>query len=406
MKKTSEIILSPTYVNQFSCLGPTCEDLCCGQWNIDVDKNTYFKYRKVNDATLKPLFEQSIKRNRKGQSLNNYAQIILNEDRKCNLLNEENHCLVHKNLGEAFLCNTCAIYPREYRKMGGLVEKSLSLSCPEAARTLLLNPNGIEFAEQEPGEERILFTDNLDAHRAKLLWPVRIFVIRLLQNRQYSIELRLIFVGLFLQKLEAIEVALTESIIVSEIQSFEMRLKMPEYIEAIKSLSSNIPIQIQLGKELLYENLTKGAYNQRSIDVLNDFIQGLGIQDLQEYGVKRALPLYEQAYSNYYEPYMKEHEFILENYLVNYIFTKFFPNSQNSFSKSYTMLAVNFSLIKLQLIGMANTHQGLTEELVIKCIQSYSKAVDHNKISFSHVQKKLNDAGLNTVAHMFIMIKS
>jgi len=35
----------PTYAGLFRCIGPVCEDTCCGGWDIPVDKITYQKYR-------------------------------------------------------------------------------------------------------------------------------------------------------------------------------------------------------------------------------------------------------------------------------------------------------------------------------------------------------------------------
>lgn len=400
------IALAPAYTERFSCIGGSCEDLCCTTWNIDVDKQTYNKYKKVRDEELKPLIESSVKRNRRAIKDNQYARIVLSEEQKCSFLDENNLCLIHTKLGESYLCNTCTVYPREYRDVGGVTEKSLSLSCPEAARLLLLNPNGIDFTEQDLTNERVLFTNSLNKNKVNLLWPMRIFTIQLLQNRQYSIELRLILIGLFLQKIDAISHPLTESLIMEEIQQFQERLQIPEYIEALKNLPSNIALQIQLGKELLYENLTRGAYNQRSIDVLNDFIAGLGIYDLLEIGVEKPVEYYHSAIQAYYNPFIKDHDYILENYLVNYVFTKLFPYSETNFQDSFMMLAISFSLIKLQLIGMSNTYKGLSEDLVIKCIQSFSKAMDHNKLSTAHIKKKMNEAGLNTMAHLFILVKS
>lgn len=42
---------------------------------------------------------------------------------------EDGLCSIHKELGEEFLCNTCAIYPRSLTQVGGIKEKSLTLSC-------------------------------------------------------------------------------------------------------------------------------------------------------------------------------------------------------------------------------------------------------------------------------------
>src|SRR5258708_5118307 len=42
----------PTYAGTFRCIGPQCEDICCGNWDIPVDKITYVKYRQFPDEAL------------------------------------------------------------------------------------------------------------------------------------------------------------------------------------------------------------------------------------------------------------------------------------------------------------------------------------------------------------------
>lgn len=38
MEKVKMIL--PTYVDKFRCIGGKCEDNCCIEWDIDVDKET------------------------------------------------------------------------------------------------------------------------------------------------------------------------------------------------------------------------------------------------------------------------------------------------------------------------------------------------------------------------------
>ena len=39
-------ILKPFYYNNFKCTGGECIDNCCSNnWNIDIDKKTYKKYK-------------------------------------------------------------------------------------------------------------------------------------------------------------------------------------------------------------------------------------------------------------------------------------------------------------------------------------------------------------------------
>ena len=115
---------------------------------------------------------------------------------------------------------------------------------------------------------------------------------------------------------------------------------------------------------------------------------------------------YQEAYEENYKPFMEKHEYILENYLVNYVFKDLFPYDKATFMDSFVMLVINFSMIKMHLIGMAKYHKELNTDLVIKLIQSYSKTIEHNKTYFKNVEKLLEDSGYTTMAHMVVLIKN
>ena len=40
-------VLSIDYYKEFECIGNKCEDNCCKEWKITIDKKTYNKYKKL-----------------------------------------------------------------------------------------------------------------------------------------------------------------------------------------------------------------------------------------------------------------------------------------------------------------------------------------------------------------------
>jgi lysine-N-methylase len=44
--------LLPSYFDKFICTGSDCMDNCCYGWNINIDKSTYKKYRKIKNKDL------------------------------------------------------------------------------------------------------------------------------------------------------------------------------------------------------------------------------------------------------------------------------------------------------------------------------------------------------------------
>lgn len=133
---TMRPILIPDYFTEFKCIGSACEDTCCAGWNIEIDKKTYQAYRKIQHPEMTEKLQNNIKVNHKSNNDKNYAQFELN-NKRCSMLLDDGLCSIHKELGEELLCNTCAVYPRILTKVGDITEKSLTLSCPEAARIVL-----------------------------------------------------------------------------------------------------------------------------------------------------------------------------------------------------------------------------------------------------------------------------
>ncbi|WP_342600376.1 flagellin lysine-N-methylase [Psychrobacillus sp. FSL H8-0483] len=399
-------VLVPSYMKNFQCIGSDCEDTCCAGWKVIVDKETFQKYRETKHPLMKELLKKSVSRNRPNTSKDSYAKIQMNEDGACSLLDDEGLCKVQALLGPEMLSNTCAIYPRMLNRVDETVEKSLTLSCPEATRLALLNPNGIDFLEEEepantPG---FMNRDFQTSPKHSYFWNLRIFTIQLLQDRRRSIETRLIVLGLFFQRIDALsqkEMSEHLSYIMTE---YLERLGDDEFLESISQLPSNLSFQVNMGKSLIEYRITDGLTSKRYLDCLQDMISGLSLEE--ETAMEKVIEKYTNSNEIYYFPYMKEHEYILENYLVNYVFKSLFPNDQPRLFDSYVMLIVNMALIKLHLIGMANTHKGLTTDIVLKLVQSYSKTIDHNASYLVNVRDILKESGYSTMAHMVVLLKS
>jgi lysine-N-methylase len=98
--------------------------------------------------------------------------------------------------------------------------------------------------------------------------------------------------------------------------------------------------------------------------------------------------------------------FILENYLVNYVFREVFPCEINDCFEHYVRLVLHYTIIKMHLIGIAAFNKGINLELIIKLIQSYAKAVEHDFDYYECICTALKKEGYDTMAYMAILIRS
>lgn len=398
-------ILVPEYLTNFSCIGAACEDTCCAGWKVTVDKATFHKYRNVKTPGLKDELKKNITRERSNPSDVTYGKIKMNEKNECTLLTEEGWCKIHAELGEEFLCNTCSVYPRFFNEIDTRIEKSLTPSCPEAARLILLNEEGIGFIlDEERTNTNVLSVGQIQSKDNLFFWDLRMFTIEMLQNRKQAFEVRLIIIGMFLQKLHEIPRENWSIQLEPLMQRYKNVLEDDLQIKLLLNLPQNLSFQINMAKELVRYRLTGGVSSQRYLDCMNDMLQALQLND--ESNINMSTDLYKRYYTENYASFMINHEYILENYAVNYVFKNLFPFDQPNIFESYVMLVVNISMIKLHLIGMAGHHKGLTIELVIKLIQSYAKTIEHNPNYLLNVRKMLKESGYSTMAHMIVLLKS
>lgn len=327
----------------------------------------------------------------------------------CAFLNEDQLCSIQLELGPEYLSHTCRVYPRVINQVNQVVEKSTTMSCPEAARLALLNKEKMEFDQiMETIQSKEYMEKSIDTEKGKLLqqffWDFRILTIKILQNRTFTIEERLILLGMFYNQVQKlIDEGKTDEI-VATINRYTMQMQDQTLKETVSKLATNLAFQMKLCKELLDYRIAESVTSKRYVECLDETLKGLDYYEETE--IEHVLENYKQGYQDFYSPFMEEHEHILENYLVNYAFQLLFPFDEDRMFDSYIMLIVHFSMLKLHLIGMANHHKGLSEELIIKLIQSFSKTVDHNKPYLQRVIKLIKENNYNEISYMAILIKS
>ncbi|WP_340014619.1 flagellin lysine-N-methylase [Paenibacillus sp. FSL K6-1318] len=412
MTTKSRTILVPEYMQEFACIGSACEDSCCVGWRVDIDQSTYKKYAKSRDVEFKPLFNKNIARHRSEPSSQKYAKIKMDSEGRCTFLSEENLCKVQLSLGEGYLSNVCNTYPRSVNSVDGVIEKSTTLSCPEAARLTLLKPEGIQFNEIEESEDnkvwimKQIITNNPNAKNklTSYFWNLRIFTIQVLQNRDYTLSERLIILGLFYQKIQSQVNEEKYEAVLDTITSYSRMLEDPSTKEYLMDIPGNHIVQMKLCKELMDYRFGHGFKSSRYMKCVVETLNG--IVYTEESTEEEIAQRYKAASEEHYSPFMKEHEYILENYLVNYVFKNLFPFGRNRVYDDYVMMVVHFSMIKLHLIGMSGFHKGLTMDLVVELVQSFAKTVEHNGTYLNNVLELLEDNDFTSMGYMSILIKN
>lgn len=203
--ENDKIVLQPKYVDGFCCDGSRCDAKCCGHWRICIDMESYKDYQRIKNPAVRRKILSALQ----PCDAKHGFEVTLDDKWLCPLLCEDNLCYIQRHLGEEALSNTCRIYPRLTRHVGGLGIRLLSMTCPVAAEHALFSPDGMEIllgegkAESPAWElaritgKRIAYDDTMFAAN------VILGGLSILQNTAYSREERLVMLGWFLQKADA-----------------------------------------------------------------------------------------------------------------------------------------------------------------------------------------------------------
>lgn len=403
----------PTYLKEFSCIGSPCEDNCCIGWDVDFDKKSFQKYRKVKDGELGQLFKSCVMENPDSFSDEvDYATVKLRKNKVCPFLNEQHLCKIQARFGEAHLSNVCATYPRYTNTIDGVFEHSATVSCPEAARLILMNPQGIRFVEgEENASNRYILTYGVNTQergnplRVSNLLALRQFSIDLLQQREIPLWQRLLLLGGFFEKLGKAEKSRKKTDVSAMISEFKAELQSGGSRGVQWDKAPNPAGQLALLKEITKSlKVFTEIDSQRYIEFTQEFIQGLrpnGAGKSKDEGLRLA-----QAYGEIYHPFMETHEYLLENYLVNFVFKDLFPAAEGADTfDAFMMLVIRYALIKLHLTGIGAHRGALTEETVVGFIQAFSKTVEHHKTYLESIAEHMSAMQYNTMEYMEMLIR-
>jgi len=415
------ILLRPQYEEDFRCIGAECEDTCCSGWNVFFDQTACERYETIPAGPLRTLLDQHVERlpaNPDGSASKQFARVRMDGAKACPLLGEDKLCRIQAEQGADFLSITCATYPRIRHVIDGLEEKALSLSCPEAARVVLLSPDLL--AARSGTRYRFMWPDASEAvPLIGYFWPIREFVLGLLTNRNYMVWQRLFLLGVFTRRLDMMA-AEPKSSSVGGFRSFLVDFAAATDSGSLRTSMDAIPADLGLQLDMVLRlaglRLLRSHVSGRFLSMIEVFRKGIGCgPDATMESMESMIASYRAAHDEYFRPFFDEHPQILENLLINAVFRSLFPfghvdgrpNSVPQMQREFAVLALQFSLIKGLLIGVAGHYRdALSVEHVIQTVQSASKHFEHHPAFVDEAYALLSGAQLDNVRGLTLLLRN
>jgi lysine-N-methylase len=417
-------ITAPTYAAAFSCIGASCEAPCCGDWVIPLDKATYGRYQQFRPERLGSQVAQfvTITVPDRDEVVPDglYARIAKGPSGCCPFFSDDHLCAIQKEYGPQLLSATCSIYPRSLSRVAGVMEGSLSLSCPEAARFVLLAPDSLQTeGDLFSGEFR---TDNVfqlsverresgyRSHGAYV--AIRNLLIEMVRDRSRPIWHRLLVVGSLCQRLDAIMPAEGEETLTAVLDEYRGMLETGTFPEHLEHMPGDTRLKLAVVFALSDRRVREDS-GDRFRDVFWTFVEGIASSD--EVAAGDDIANFLRAEEKYHRPFFARFPYILENYLVNYMFQNLFPYGRagsadfiaQSMFDEYLQMTTQFAWINSLLIGIAGqSKEAISGEHVVRTIQSLTRAVEHYPEVLQSIREDIKSRGLDSLQGMAILLKN
>jgi len=400
--------VQPKYVSSFTCTGSACEDTCCAGWNVFVDKKTFTAYKQSKVPELTERLDAAVKRARSLNSDTHYARIeMLPVNQECPLL-EEKLCSVQRTLGEDKLSNTCATYPRNHRVTGGQHEQSLTLSCPEAARLALLQADAMDFSEENIRlrSEVAISTIPKQGLSFELSNNIRLFSLKLMRTADLELWQKLAVLGVFCENLTLKLKNGEHSMIDNLIEDSTRLVVNGEVFDALSIMKPDYVMQATIFSGLWRVKLArKHSIVQEALH--KEIIKGLGADELtHEITINQIISSYTQGVKNLPDA-MKDVPFILENYVLNDMFSEVFPFGEKTPHEHYLKLVTRLGLVRFMLAAQCREQEKLpTSEQMARTIQVFCRQYQHDSKYARTVNTALANAGWTSMDKIFRFLRT
>ncbi|BBR39476.1 flagellin lysine-N-methylase [Aeromonas allosaccharophila] len=381
--------LVPRFRSTFHCIGPACEEHCCQGWSIQIDKPTFRLYWFSDDERIRAMARGCLQKTK--SSDDDWGRMKLDEQGVCPFLDSDKLCTIHRRLGEQALSNTCSTYPRSTVSFLNQQKDSLTLSCPEACRQLLLDPDAMLIESQEQAAASLFLAVPDAALRLNQL------SYQIALTQELSLEMRLWMIGMLIHHDEgnsSYEQFLDELVALLE------KGQLQAMYDTIPSLPNVQWWALRTLTNLLLQsndtNHRGRAMIEECLDTLYKLLDG-------EYDQEK-MAFFPRLWREQVAPFLAARPHLLDNYLLYQIYNFNFPyRNEHSMESAYRLLVADLFLLRSYFCLLA--HQGeLTEENVIKLVYSYHARRQHNLSFEQELATGLLETGFSSDITLYALL--
>lgn len=364
-----------------------CRHACCEGWRVTLSLEDYFRLEAEDcSMELREKIDRGIKISL-SPTPDAYAYIQHDYFGNCPMRLKDGRCALHTEMGGQALAQVCRLYPRGIRVLPDY-ECSCANSCEAVIECLLEREEPLAFIKIEQELEIPAETKrSLDFFTEGREEAIRLWLIKILQNRGCGLPKRLLNLGLALKQVE-------ECLSSKDLERLDRLISVP--------FEKELP-QFELGGEHILFGIDTMEKLLSIIDKNSDSVRIYGEQALGYFGNKEdVFLLYKNALKRF-EVNFPKWEIWFEHMLVNHMFFEQFPFQDRPLGlwEEFVGISAVYSLLRFLAIGYMVNHNG--RDAFVDMASAVFRLVDHTDFDM-FASKTLKDLNCNTPQKIFDLI--
>lgn len=422
-------VLKPAFYDRFQCLCGGCKHTCCQEWGITISKEEYNKIDKAEKSDeVKLIIDNTFQRTGKGGSYGEYAKVVFDSNNMCGCLEEDGLCALQMKCGYEVLPNICKVFPRTIIQYKDTIERSLSTGCEKVISLLIEEKDGILYENVKEIISSKEYTANHfigKTHFEKrpifnYYYDIKTLGLSILENRVYTIDERMMLLGMAFHKVDMLEKEKKLSKIPSFVNEFLESIEDRNLISFGNSTKNN---NIKIFDAIFISRaIAKGFGNEKNafVTIMNKVRNNLGIEEKEVKSEKILENEIKATFTNQkivefdtvkfalaeerYQKYFKGREYILENIMVNsFMFNgQPFYNQRKSVWENYMYYISCYNITRFIIMGYMVENS--TDDDLIHCVAVLSRSLLHSTNMFNALVSKMKKNNTDTLAHMALLI--
>jgi len=385
--------ITPSYMSDFSCIGEKCPDNCCtSSWAITIDKETFYKYKKVNDLQLKDKISRSLKKFKMGRTAEKFGYIANEKGtERCMFQQECGLCQIQSELGEDALSKTCRTFPRRVKKFNNASFLTGMTSCPEITKLCLSGEVEIEKIDKPRN-----FVQNISIATTTSNCETTILevTINLIKTSELSPSMQVLLLVQLVEMFQKFNYVPTEMEYL--LSAEKVRQKLSEISALIDPTDAAI-FQYNFFEKLLLEP----NYNVTAIEPIAVLIKNIANSFMYR-SVKKAasISIYMNGKANILANFEQRNPLLFTRLLINEILSnaELFVHSNRAYKGVLRDITGRLSFTRFLLAGTASSSgENFSMDDYVKSVYLSSRSLEHDAAKTATLEKALTQQDDNPI---------